>query len=129
MENTLVTMRAPWHLVGFQRVLFRGGPIIVFKKARSPADILIHLESKREKHVGEAHSFGLYGKNRNGISELVNKLDQVDIYMSSLSKVCGAGGGFIAGPSEVMNWLTSFGRLEYFQEACPPAVRQLALPR
>ncbi len=69
--------------------------------------------------VDEAHSFGLYGKKRNGISELVNRLDQVDIYMSSLSKVCGAGGGFIAANQEVIDWLTSFGRARVFSGSMP----------
>lgn len=69
--------------------------------------------------VDEAHSFGLYGKNRNGISEVAGVLGDVDIYMSSLSKVCGAGGGFIAAPKEVTDWLTSFGRARVFSGSMP----------
>lgn len=71
--------------------------------------------------VDEAHSFGLYGKNRNGISELANKLEHVDIYMSSLSKVCGAGGGFIAANRDVIQWLMSFGRSRLYSGSMPPS--------
>jgi 7-keto-8-aminopelargonate synthetase-like enzyme len=71
--------------------------------------------------VDEAHSFGLYGAGRKGVSELTRTLDDVDIYMSSLSKVCGSGGGFIAGNKEVMDWLHFYGRSRMFSGSMPPS--------
>lgn len=71
--------------------------------------------------VDEAHSFGLYGKNRMGVAEAQGVMGDVDIVMSSLSKVVGAGGGFVAGPKEVMEWLSFYGRSRMFSGSMSPS--------
>lgn len=77
--------------------------------------------------VDEAHSFGIYGDKKLGIAEMQGVLGEVDIVMSSLSKVCGASGGFIAGPKEVMDWLIFYGRSHLFSGSMPPSSVAAAL--
>lgn len=77
--------------------------------------------------VDEAHSFGLLGSKRLGASERFDVLNEVDLYMGSLSKVFGAAGGFVAGSKEVMDWLYIFGRPYLFSGGISPCAAAAAL--
>jgi 7-keto-8-aminopelargonate synthetase-like enzyme len=77
--------------------------------------------------IDEAHSFGLYGPGRKGVAEMCNVLEDCDLIMSSLSKVCGAGGGFVAGKKEVMDWLVFYGRSRMFSGSMPPSSAAAAI--
>jgi len=70
--------------------------------------------------LDEAHSFGILGPTGLGAAERQGVLDDVDIYTGSLSKGPGAGGGFVAGNKEFINWLRSFSRACVFSVAIPP---------
>ena len=97
----------------------------VFSMDGDMGDLVPTIELAKEYNcrtmIDEAHSFGLYGKNLGGVAEMQGVLDRVDIVMSSLSKVCGAGGGFVAGPKEVMDWLMWYGRSRMFSGSMPPS--------
>ncbi len=70
--------------------------------------------------VDEAHSMGTMGKTGRGISEHfgINPRD-VDIWMGTLSKSFGSCGGYIAGPSAL---------IEYLRYTAPGFVFSVGLP-
>lgn len=67
----------------------------------------------------EVHSFGVLGPTGLGAAERCGVLDEIDIFMGSLSKGLGAGGGFVAGNKEFIQWLRAFGRAGIFSSAVP----------
>lgn len=70
--------------------------------------------------LDEVHSFGVMGAMGLGAAERQGVLDEVDIYTGSLSKVPGAGGGFVAGTKEFITWLRAFSRASIFSVAISP---------
>src|SRR4051812_6735092 len=55
--------------------------------------------------VDEAHGVGVLGARGAGTSELLGVEDRVDLRMGTFSKSLASCGGFIAGPSEVIEYL------------------------
>ena len=57
--------------------------------------------------IDEAHSFGTIGATGRGIAEHCGGVprDDVDIWMGTLSKALGSGGGFIAGRAPLIEYL------------------------
>ncbi len=75
----------------------------------------------------EAHSIGVLGANGRGIEEHFGMPGAIDIKMGTLSKVIPAAGGYIAGSSELINFLR-FGAKGYlFSGAMPPGTAAAAL--
>lgn len=69
----------------------------------------------------EVHSFGVLGHTGLGAAERMGVLDDIDMYTGSLSKGIGAGGGFVAGSREFIQWLRAFARAGIFSSAVPPS--------
>lgn len=67
----------------------------------------------------EVHSFGVLGPTGLGASERYGVLDDIDMYMGSLSKGMGAGGGFVSGSKEFIQWLRAFARSGMFSSGLP----------
>jgi 8-amino-7-oxononanoate synthase len=56
--------------------------------------------------VDEAHSIGVLGKSGRGISEhFQTRVDDVDIWMGTLSKSFASCGGYIAGKKDLIDYL------------------------
>src|SRR4051794_30756306 len=55
--------------------------------------------------VDEAHAVGVLGARGAGTSELLGVEDRVDLRMGTFSKSLASCGGFIAGPTEVIEYL------------------------
>src|SRR5438067_1542352 len=55
--------------------------------------------------VDEAHGVGVLGARGTGASEAYGIEDQVDLRMGTFSKSLASCGGFIAGPSDVLDFL------------------------
>ena len=56
--------------------------------------------------VDEAHSLGVLGPNGRGLAEHFNvDPKQIDIIVGTMSKTLGACGGFIAGSTNMIDWL------------------------
>ncbi len=77
--------------------------------------------------LDEVHSFGVMGPTGLGAAERLGVLDDIDIYTGSLSKGVGAGGGFVAGTKEFVNWLRVFARAGIFSSAVSPSCVAAAL--
>lgn len=71
--------------------------------------------------VDEAHSVGVLGETGRGIEEHFGLENGIDIKMGTLSKTIPSIGGYIAGSSELINYLKHSIRAFVFSAALPPA--------
>jgi 8-amino-7-oxononanoate synthase len=72
-------------------------------------------------YLDEAHSFGLLGKNGQGLAAQEDVLSDVDILVGTLSKVLGSQGGFVAGSKSLIDLLISRSRSFLFTTALAPS--------
>src|SRR6266487_3596107 len=86
-----------------------------------------------EKHgavmmIDDAHASGVLGTGGKGtVSHYGLDPKRVDIQVGTLSKAIGVLGGFIAGPSHLVDWLVNRGRPYLFSTSAPPAVAAACL--
>ncbi|MEI6447872.1 MAG: aminotransferase class I/II-fold pyridoxal phosphate-dependent enzyme [Actinomycetes bacterium] len=71
--------------------------------------------------VDEAHGVGVLGTNGRGACELFGIEDRVDLRMGTFSKSFASCGGFIAGSSEVVDYLRVASRSYIFTASGVPA--------
>ena len=72
--------------------------------------------------VDDAHASGVLGEAGAGTVDHFGLHGRVDIQVGTLSKAIGVLGGFIAGPSHLIEWLQNRGRPYLFSTSAPPAV-------
>lgn len=77
--------------------------------------------------VDEAHSAGILGPNRTGAVEQYGVAESVDIRMGTLSKAIGSIGGYVVGPSDLIDYLRTHARAFQFTTAATPASVAAAL--
>jgi 8-amino-7-oxononanoate synthase len=77
--------------------------------------------------VDEAHGVGTLGARGAGACELFGVEDDVDLRMGTFSKSIASCGGFIAGPTEVVDFLRIQSRPFMFTAAAVPAATGAAL--
>ena len=77
--------------------------------------------------VDEAHGCGVLGARGAGAAELFGVEDEVDLRMGTFSKSLASCGGFIAGPSDVIEFLRIESRAFLFTAAAVPAAVGAAL--
>jgi 8-amino-7-oxononanoate synthase len=77
--------------------------------------------------VDEAHGAGVLGARGAGAAELLGVEDRVDLRMGTFSKSLAACGGFVAGPSEVIDYLRISSRAFLFTASSVPAALGAAL--
>jgi 8-amino-7-oxononanoate synthase len=77
--------------------------------------------------VDEAHGAGVLGRRGAGASELFGVESDVDLRMGTFSKSLASCGGFIAGPSDVIDFLRVQARAFLFTAAAVPAAVGAAL--
>src|SRR3954447_22063348 len=77
--------------------------------------------------VDEAHGVGTLGARGAGACEALGVEDQVDVRMGTFSKSLASCGGFIAGPTEVIEYLRYSSRSFLFTAAAVPAAVGAAL--
>jgi glycine C-acetyltransferase len=86
-----------------------------------------------EKHgaimmIDDAHASGVLGAGGKGtVSHFGLDPKRVDVQVGTLSKAIGVLGGFIAGPSHLIEWLVNRGRPFLFSTSAPPAVAAACL--
>lgn len=73
--------------------------------------------------VDEAHAMGVLGETGRGIAEHFGvDPGAVDIWMGTLSKALAACGGYIAGASELIEYLKNFAGAFAYSVATPPVI-------
>jgi glycine C-acetyltransferase len=70
--------------------------------------------------VDDAHGEGVLGRGGRGIVDHFDLHGRVDVEVGTMSKAFGAVGGYIAGSSEVIDWLRQRGRPFLFSSAVTP---------
>src|SRR5215213_7335158 len=95
----------------------------------APLGEIIELCSKHGARlmVDEAHGVGVLGARGAGACEALGVEDQVDLRMGTFSKSLASCGGFIAGPTEVIEFLRYQSRSFLFTAAAVPAAVGAAL--
>lgn len=77
--------------------------------------------------LDEAHATLVFGESGGGVAEEQGVSDAVDVHVGTLSKACGAHGGFVGCSSTLKRLLLSRGRAGVFSTALPlPAVAAAA---
>jgi 8-amino-7-oxononanoate synthase len=77
--------------------------------------------------VDEAHGAGVLGAHGAGTAELLGVADRVDLRMGTFSKSLASCGGFVAGSSEVIEYLRLYSRAFLFTASAVPAALGAAL--
>jgi glycine C-acetyltransferase len=78
--------------------------------------------------MDDSHATGVLGQTGRGTAEHFDMLGEVDVITSTLGKALGgAAGGFVAGSSALVDYLTQRSRPQLFSNALPPTVAASAL--
>jgi 8-amino-7-oxononanoate synthase len=77
--------------------------------------------------VDDAHGLGVIGEGGRGTSSHFDMEDDVDLVMGTFSKSLASIGGFVAGPTKVLEWIQHFARAMLFSASLPPASTAAAL--
>ena len=72
--------------------------------------------------IDEAHSAFVFGATGKGVAEDQGYDDDIDIHLGTFSKSLGGQGGYIAGSSQLMNYMRGFSRSRFFSCALSPVV-------
>ncbi len=70
--------------------------------------------------VDEAHATGVLGKNGGGAADYFGIMDGIDISLGTFSKALASEGGFVAGSSALIDYLTNTARSFIFSTALSP---------
>jgi len=92
---------------------------------------IVELKKKYEFRflVDDAHGFGTMGATGAGTGEFLGVQDQIDLYFGTFAKSMALIGGFIAGDTEVINFLKYNMRSQIFAKSLPMPVVIGALKR
>ncbi len=91
-------------------------------------ELLASVDEERTLVVlDDAHGLGVMGPEGRGTAQALGLGDRIDLLCGSLSKSLASVGGFVAGSSELIEYLRTHGRPLIFSAAIPPASAACAL--
>ncbi|MBN9565870.1 MAG: 5-aminolevulinate synthase [Alphaproteobacteria bacterium] len=73
-------------------------------------------------YIDEVHAVGLYGESGAGISQMQGLAHRPTIVEGTFGKAYGLMGGYIAGPTNIIDFIRSFAPGFIFTTALPPAI-------
>ena len=90
----------------------------------APLPALVEVAERRGAvmMLDDAHASGVLGATGGGTVEHFGLHGRVDVQVGTLSKAIGVLGGFIAGPTPLIEWLQNRGRPYLFSTSPPPSV-------
>jgi 8-amino-7-oxononanoate synthase len=77
--------------------------------------------------VDEAHGTGIYGAHRRGVVEELGVEERVAVRIGTLSKSLGGQGGFVTGPTVLVDYLYNHARTQMFSTALSPWLCAVAI--
>jgi len=72
--------------------------------------------------VDDAHGFGVLGERGRGVLSHFALASQRIVYIGTLGKAAGVAGAFVAGDTDLIEWLMQTGRSYRYTTAAPPAL-------
>ena len=78
-------------------------------------------------YLDEVHAVGMYGPTGAGIAEEQGFANEIDLIQGTLAKAVGVIGGYIAGSTQLCDFVRSYGNAFIFSTALPPYVAAGAL--
>ncbi|GAA3437855.1 5-aminolevulinate synthase [Kutzneria kofuensis] len=109
-------------LIVFESVYSMGGdvaPLAEFAELARRYDAMTYVD--------EVHAVGMYGPQGAGIAAREGIADQFTVVMGTLAKGFGTIGGYVAGPSVLIDTIRTHARSFVFTTALPPAVAAAGL--
>lgn len=104
-------------LVVFESVYSMSGniaPIEAFAKIAKRYGAMTYLD--------EVHAVGMYGSRGGGVSQELGLADQIDVIQGTLGKAFGMQGGYVTGPTSVIDCIRSFGASFIFSTSLAPVL-------
>lgn len=94
-------------------------------------DKIVELKKKFKFRIliDDAHGFGVMGDNGRGTSEHYGVMDEIDLYFGAFAKSMASIGGFVAGPSSIINYLRYNLRSQIYAKSLPMALVEGNLKR
>jgi 7-keto-8-aminopelargonate synthetase and related enzymes len=94
-------------------------------------DKIVELKKKYKFRIliDDAHGFGVMGANGRGTSEHYGVIDEIDLYFGAFAKSMACIGGFIAGPTPVINFLRYNLRSQIYAKSLPMPLVEGGLKR
>ncbi len=122
LERALVSCRSPRKLVVSDAVFSMDGDL-----APLPQLLSLCREHDALLLVDDAHGFGLQGPQGRGSLAHFGLSDPRILCMGTLGKAAGVSGAFVAGASEVIEWLLQKARTYIFETGSPPLLSHATL--
>jgi len=94
-------------------------------------DKIVELKKKYQFRIliDDAHGFGVMGANGRGTSEHYGVMDEIDIYFGAYAKSMACIGGFVAGPTPIINFLRYNLRSQIYAKSLPMPIVEGCLKR
>jgi 8-amino-7-oxononanoate synthase len=120
LEQRLAASTAQVKLIATDTVFSMDGDL-------APLPELLALAQRNDAwlYLDDAHGFGVLGERGQGALALLDGVSQTPndarlIYLATLGKAAGVAGAFVAGSSDLIEWLVNKARTYVFTTAQPP---------